>query len=45
MEMVNLNASSGSMIENLQTWKDKWLSCKDSDEEIVEMIWRLILFT
>ncbi|XP_031094302.1 uncharacterized protein LOC115998785 [Ipomoea triloba] len=36
---LELQKYHANMIENLQTWKDKWLSCKDSDEEIVEMIW------
>ncbi|CAH9088964.1 unnamed protein product [Cuscuta epithymum] len=41
---LELQKYHASMIDNLKTWKDKWASCKDSDEEIVEIIWRSTKF-
>lgn len=37
---TELQKYHNDMIRNLQTWKEKWASCKDPEQEIVEKIWR-----
>lgn len=44
MIVTPLSIVSGSIIDYLQTLKEKWESCKDPEKDIVKMMWGSVLY-
>lgn len=44
MIVTPLSIVSGSMIDYLQTLKEKWETCKDPEKDAVKMMWGSVNF-